>query len=87
MKSLWRSFAVLAMLLLGGCAANQLPGYQPVYYSYEVPLELMQKIAVKFKQNGLNNAVVVRDQVGRVRLAGSYQNELEVDISNISLQN
>src|SRR5450830_526211 len=79
MKSLWRSFAVLAMLLLGGCAANQLPGYQPVYYSYEVPPELMQKIAVKFKQHGLNNAVVVRDQVGRVRLAGSYQDELEVE--------
>ncbi len=67
------------MLLLGGCAANQLPGYQPVYYSYEVPSELMQKIAVKFKQHGLNNAAVVRDQVGRVRLAGSYQSELEVE--------
>ncbi|MBB5609107.1 MULTISPECIES: caspase family protein [unclassified Janthinobacterium] len=79
MKSLWRSFAIFAMLLLGGCAANQLPGYQPVYYSYEVPPELMQKIAVKFKQHGLSNAAVVRDQVGRVRLAGSYQNELEVE--------
>ena len=79
MKSLWRSLAVLAMLLLAGCAANQLPGYQPVYYSYDVPPELLQKISVKFKQHGLPNASVVRDQVGRVRLAGSYQNEQEVE--------
>ena len=67
------------MLVLGGCAANQLPGYQPVYYSYDVPPELLQKIAVKFKQHGLNDAQVVRDQVGRVRLVGSYQNEQEVE--------
>jgi hypothetical protein len=67
------------MLLLGGCAASQLPGYQPVYYSYDVPQELLQKISAKFKQDGLHGASVVRDQVGRVRLAGSYQNEREVE--------
>lgn len=67
------------MLLLGGCAASQLPGYQPVYYSYDVPPELLQKISAKFKQDGLHGASVVRDQVGRVRLAGSYQNEREVE--------
>jgi hypothetical protein len=79
MKSLWHSLAVLAMLLLGGCAANQLPGYQTVYYSYDVPPALLQKISAKFKQYGLHDASVVRDQMGRVRLAGSYQNEQEVE--------
>lgn len=77
---------VAAVLLLGGCAANQLPGYQHVYYSYEIPPELLQKIAAKFKQHGLMQATVVRDSVGRVRLAGNYDNEQQVERAFIIAQ-
>jgi len=86
MKSIWRGLMVAAVLLLSGCAANQLPGYQHVYYSYDIPPELLQKIAVKFKQHGLIQATVVRDSVGRVRLAGKYDNEQQVERAFIIAQ-
>ena len=86
MKSIWRGLMVLVVLLLSGCAANQLPGYQHVYYSYDIPPELLQKIAVKFKQHGLTQASVVRDGVGRVRLAGNYDDEQQVERAFIIAQ-
>ena len=67
------------LLLLTGCAANQLHGYQPVYKKYEVPETLIAQIKQEFKSNGLQAADVMRDNTGRVKLVGEYLDEDEVD--------
>ncbi len=74
------------LLVLSGCAANKLPGYQNAYQGYNVPENLINKIRLELSQNGLKNAEVVRDNVGRVRLSGSYSNEDEVDAAYIVVQ-
>jgi hypothetical protein len=81
-----RLLAMLGALLLAGCAANQLPGFQNTYYSYSVPEPLMEQIRIEFRNNGLPNARIARDNVGRVQLKGSYQNEGEVDDAFIIVQ-
>jgi hypothetical protein len=86
MRSVIRMILVAAACLLAGCAANQLPGYQNTYYSYAVPDAQMDKISRAFRQNGLLNARVMRDSVGRIRLAGSYKNEDDVDAAFIIVQ-
>lgn len=85
-QKLIRALAVLSVLLLGGCAASQMHGYQPTYYSYNVPQPLLDAVALKLRQNGLVNARLARDSVGRVRLAGSYANEDEVDRAFVIVQ-
>lgn len=85
-QMLIRALAVLTVLLLGGCAASQMHGYQPTYYSYNVPQPLLDAITLKLRQNGLVNARLARDSVGRVRLAGSYANEDEVDRAFVIVQ-
>jgi hypothetical protein len=77
---------VLLSLLLAGCAANQMHGFENTYYSYNIPQPLLDKISAKLRQNGLVNARIGRDNVGRVQLAGSYQNEDEVDRAFIIVQ-
>jgi hypothetical protein len=81
-----RAILVMVTLLLSGCAASQMHGFENTYYSYNVPQPLMEKIGVKLRQEGLMNARVVRDTVGRVQLAGSYQTEDEVDRAFVIVQ-
>lgn len=61
-----RTFVLLNLLLLAGCAANQLPGFQNVYYSYDIPQTLLDRIMLEFREHGLVNARVSRDKRGRV---------------------
>lgn len=82
-NSLCRPLILLTPLVLGGCAASQLPGYQVAYQGYNVPETLVEKIRAELKQNGLPNARVARDNVGRIRLVGRYKNEDEVDIAYV----
>ena len=77
---------LLASLFLAGCAANQLPGYENTYYSYNIPQTLLDRIMLKFREHGLVNARIARDNVGRVRLTGSYLNEDEADRAFIIAQ-
>ena len=77
---------LLASLFLAGCAANQLPGFENTYYSYNIPQPLLDRIMLKFREHGLVNARITRDLVGRVRLIGSYLNEEEVDRAFIIAQ-
>lgn len=74
-----RAAVVAVALVLSGCAANQLHGYQHTYYAYNVPEPLMQSIQAKLRQHGVAGAAIKRDLVGRVQLVGSYANEDEVD--------
>jgi hypothetical protein len=84
--SLHRILILLTLLLLGGCAASQMPGFQNAYQGYNVPEPLVERIRVELKKHGLPNAQVARDNVGRIRLVGSYQDEDEVDRAYIIVQ-
>lgn len=86
MKSIRSAFFVLLALLLSGCAANQLHGFENTYHGYTVPQSLMDKISAKLHTEGLTNARVERDLVGRVKLAGSYRTEDEVDRAFLIVQ-
>jgi hypothetical protein len=81
-----RAVTLLGLLLLAGCAANQMPGFENTYYSYNVPQTLLDRVMLKFREHGLVNARITRDNVGRVRLTGSYRNEDEVDNAFIIVQ-
>lgn len=71
--------ALIVMALLAGCAAKSLPGYQITYQGYNIPQPMLDRIAEKFREHGLATAAIARDNVGRVRLVGSYRNEDDVD--------
>ncbi len=83
---LLRRILLLVPLLLGGCAASQLPGFQNAYHGYNVPEPLVARIRTEFLKNGLPGAQVTRDNVGRIRLAGSYRDENEVDLAFVIVQ-
>lgn len=86
---IFRAFKILLLIslsVLTGCAANQLPGFQNTYYSYNIPPSLIGKINFELNKNNLTNAKITRDSVGRVRLIGSYKNEDEVDRAFIIVQ-
>lgn len=86
MTSIRHAFIVLFALLLSGCAANQLRGFENTYHGYTVPQSLMDKIGARLQEEGLVNARVERDLVGRVKLAGSYRTEDEVDRAFLIVQ-
>lgn len=85
-NSLPRTLILLCPLLLGGCAASQMHGFENAYQGYSVPETLVEQIRVELKKSGLVNAQVTRDNVGRIRLIGSYWNEDEVDHAYIIVQ-
>jgi hypothetical protein len=74
-----RSFLLVALLALGGCATKEMPGYQNTYQGYTVPEQLVARVNAKFREHGLTQATTTKDSVGRVRLAGAYRNEDDVD--------
>jgi Caspase domain len=84
--SLYRVLILLTSILLGGCAASQMPGFQNAYQGYNVPEALVERIRTELKKYGLPNAQVARDNVGRIRLMGSYQDEDEVDRAYVIVQ-
>lgn len=71
--------AALISLFLAGCANQSMPGYQKVYQGYEIPQNLVDTVQKRMYAEGLKQAVVTRDTVGRLRLAGQYKDEDEVD--------
>lgn len=81
-----RTLILVFMLLLGGCAASQMHGFQNAYQGYSVPESLVEQIHVEFRKARLVNALITRDSVGRIRLVGSYQNEDEVDHAFLIVQ-
>lgn len=76
----------LVVAALVGCANQSMPGYQQVYQSYQIPDTLLKSVQARFKVEGLANAKVSRDPVGRLRLTGSYQNDDEVEKAFIITQ-
>ncbi|WP_374489913.1 caspase family protein [Zoogloea sp.] len=86
LTSLHRTLILISPLLLGGCAASQMHGFQNAYQGYNIPEPLVEQVRVELKKAGLRNAQVTRDNVGRIRLTGSYQNEDEVDRAYLIVQ-
>jgi hypothetical protein len=84
--SCFRVLGLSLILLLSGCAANQLHGYENVYQGYSIPQPLLDTIQAKFRQHGLAGARIERDSTGRVRLAGNYRDEDEVDRAFVIVQ-
>lgn len=82
----FRFILIATAAILTGCAANQLPGYQNTYYSYNVQQSQLDQIQHNFIKFGLKDASVIRDSVGRVRLAGNYRDEDQVDQAYIIVQ-
>lgn len=73
--------------LLAGCVAPQrLPGYQAAFQGYQVPEALLDAIRRRLRDQGLVEATVERDIVGRVRLAGRYRDEDEVETAQVILR-
>ena len=85
-KSIYPILILLAAFLLGGCAANQMAGFENAYQGYSVPESLVERIRSEFRKNGLPAAQVARDNVGRIRLTGNYRNEDEVDRAYVIVQ-
>lgn len=65
-------------LLLGGCAASMHPDYQPMYHKVIVPQEKIDSIKSQFDSQGLNEAFISRDAIGRLKLDGAYATESDV---------
>jgi hypothetical protein len=74
-----RASLIFAAILLAGCAAQNMRGYQNTFQGYDIPQPLLDRVVQKFRQHGLSEAAVGRDSVGRLRLMGSYRNEDDVD--------
>lgn len=76
-----------AVLLLAGCAASMHPDFENVYQRYQVPEPLVAQVREQFRRFGLAGAEVARDRLGRLQLAGRYENEDEVDRAFVIVQN
>jgi len=76
-----KTFLVLAFAseLLAGCAASMHPDFQNVYYKYEITQQQINSVISQFTNQGMVNARVTLDALGRLELAGSYVNEQEVE--------
>ncbi|WP_213959438.1 caspase family protein [Variovorax sp. dw_954] len=87
MRAAATKLATLALaVVLAGCANQSMPGYQRVYQGYQVPQELVGAVQKRLRAEGLRQALVSRDSVGRLRLAGSYRDEEEVERAFIITQ-
>jgi hypothetical protein len=74
-----RRSLLLAPLALTGCVPQLVVGYQQAYQGYQVPETLLQAVRERLHAEGLPQADVGRDAVGRVRLLGRYADEDEAD--------
>ena len=74
----WMGWLV-SVLVLSGCAAKNMPGYERVYQGYNVPQSLVDRIERKFKTEGLTQARIARDPTGRLQLDGVYADDDQVE--------
>jgi outer membrane protein OmpA-like peptidoglycan-associated protein len=68
----------VAFLLLSGCAASSHPDYKPMYQKVDVQQDKIDTIRQQFHDQGLNDAVIGRDAIGRLKLEGAYASEKDV---------
>ena len=56
-----RASLIFAAILLAGCAAQNMRGYQNTFQGYDIPQPLLDRVVQKFRQHGLSEAAVGRD--------------------------
>ncbi|MBH2010181.1 MAG: caspase family protein [Xanthomonadaceae bacterium] len=87
MRNTNKNLMALALaLFLTGCANQSMPGYQRVYQGHQIPPNLVDIVQNRLHAEGLKQAAVSRDSVGRLRLAGKYRDEEEVERAFIIAQ-
>ena len=59
LKSLHNILILAGPILLGGCAASQMHGFENAYQGYSVPEPLVEQIRLELKRVGLTNAQVI----------------------------
>ena len=69
---------VIVILLLSGCAATMHPDYKPMYQKVDVQQEKLDLIRQHFDSQGLSDAIIGKDAIGRLKLEGTYANEKDV---------
>ena len=67
------------VVLITGCANQSMPGYQRVYQGHQIPQNLVEFVQKRLHAEGLKQAVVSNDAVGRLRLVGKYLDDDEVE--------
>lgn len=74
-----KNYVLMAVfLLLSGCAASSHPDYKPMYQKVDVQQEKIDIIRQEFDAQGLNDALIGRDAIGRLKLEGLYNSEKDV---------
>ena len=87
MRTVMMKGVMLALaMLLAGCANQSMPGYQRVYQGYQVPQNLADAVQARLRTEGISQAVIGRDSVGRLKLNGVYRDEDEVERAFIIVQ-
>lgn len=81
-----RGFMLALPLLLTACANQSMPGYQRVYQGYKVPQSLADSVQARLRAEGISQASIGRDSVGRLKLNGVYHDEDEVERAFIITQ-
>jgi hypothetical protein len=54
------------------------PDYKPMYQKVDVQQEKLDLIRQQFDSQGLSDAIIGRDAIGRLKLEGTYANEKDV---------
>ncbi|MFO1391643.1 MAG: caspase family protein, partial [Agitococcus sp.] len=87
MRTVMMKGVMLALaILLAGCANQSMPGYQRVYQGYQVPQNLADAVQARLRAEGISQAIIGRDSVGRLKLNGVYRDEDEVERAFIIVQ-
>lgn len=73
-------------VVITGCANQSMPGYQRVYQGHQIPANLVDIVQKRLNAEGLKQATVSLDTVGRLRLTGTYRDEEEVERAFIIAQ-
>lgn len=79
MKALCLLLGVSGYLVLSGCSVTSHPEYQKTYFKHAIPQSKLDEAIRTFRSQGLIDAELITDNLGRAQLSGTYQNEREVD--------
>lgn len=81
MKSKFASslISLATLSLITGCSVTSHPDYQQTYFKVSIAPEKLEQVRLNFKAQGLPNAEIFTDNLGRAQLGGAYSNEREVN--------
>lgn len=76
-----RLIPAFLLMLLVGCTATMHPDYQKTYFKQQVSSQQIDEVMRRFGSQGLTDAKITIDTLGKIRLAGSYENEKDVALA------